>query len=444
VPANHIELASVDATTTDNNISSTTSEFAGSSSGGIKEEPLQQTISRLENCKIPVVAVIHGFALGGGFEVALGCHYRVANADAQLGLPEVNLGLLPGAGGTQRLPRLIGALASANMILSGAPIKAEQALKFGVVDAILKDKTPEGRLKEAIAFVLTKKNQPRPVANMSVPDASQPDILVKLDAAYKSAMAKRRGEIAPDRIINCVKAAVTCKTFQEGMDEEARLFGQLLVSPESRALQHIFFAERACAKLPKEYNVEPSPVKKVGIVGSGLMGGGIAMCCVDVGIPVVLLDVNQDFLDRGFNAIRKNYSRSVERKSITQAQMDKRMSLLTGTLSYSDFKDCDIVIEAVFEDMKIKKEIFGKLDQVCKPGCILATNTSGLNIDDIAAATKRPQDVVGAHFFSPANVMKLLENVKGKQTSARVISTAMDFGKRINKVAILVGNCPGL
>jgi len=233
------------------------------------------------------------------------------------------------------------------------------------------------------------------------------------------------------------------KTFDEGLKEEGRLFMQLRNTPESRALQHFFFAERAAAKLPKEYDVAPGKVKLVGIVGSGLMGGGIAMCCVDVGIPAILLDVNQDFLKRGMDAIRKNYSRSVERKSITQEQMDKRMALLKPTLSYDDFKDCDLIIEAVFEDMKIKKEIFTKLDSVCKQGAILGSNTSGLDIDVIASATKRPQDVIGVHFFSPANVMKLLENVKGKESSPRTISTAMDFGKRIGKVAILVGNCPG-
>ena len=354
------------------------------------------------------------------------------------------MGLLPGAGGTQRLPRLIGALPSVEMILSGNPIKADKALKLGIVDGLVKEKTPEGQLNEAVAFLLTKVGQPRPVSNLPVPDASQPDVLEKLDAALKAANQKRRGEIAPDRIVGCVKAAVTCKTFKEGMDEEGRLFGQLLASPESRALQHIFFAERAAAKLPKEYTVEPAKVKKVGIIGSGTMGGGIAMCCVDVGIEALLIDVTQEFLDRGMSVIKKNYTRSVERKSITQAQMDKRMSLIRPTLDYNDLKDCDMVIEAVFEDMKIKKEIFAKLDAVCKPGCILATNTSGLNIDEIASATKRPQDVVGAHFFSPANVMKLLENVKGKQSSPRTIATVMDFGKRIGKVAILVGNCPGL
>ena len=330
------------------------------------------------------------------------------------------------------------------MILSGNPIKADKALKLGVVDGLLKEQTPEGRLNEAVAFLLTKKGQPRPVSAMTIPDASQPDILAKLDAALKTSLQRRRGEIAPYRIVSCVKAAVTSKTFQEGMDEESRLFNQLLITPESRALQHIFFAERAAAKLPKEFDVEPVKIKQVGIIGSGLMGGGIAMCCVDVGIPALLIDVNQEFLDRGMNAIQKNYSRSVERRSITQAQMDKRMSLIKPTLNYGDLKDCDIVIEAVFEDMKIKKEIFGRLDQVCKPGCILATNTSGLDIDQIASATKRPEDVVGAHFFSPANVMKLLENVKGKQSSPRTISTVMEFGKRIGKVAILVGNCPGL
>ena len=329
------------------------------------------------------------------------------------------------------------------MILNGAPIKAEKALKLGVVDAIVKEKSEDGRLKEAVAFILTKKGQPRPIAGMAVPDAAQPDVMAKLDAVYKASMQRRRGEFAPSRIIDCVKAAVTMD-FNKGMAEEARLFGQLLVSPESRAMQHVFFAERAAAKLPKEFTVEPAKIAKVGVIGSGTMGGGIAMCCVDVGIQAVIIDINQEFLDRGLNVIKKNYSRSVERKSISQAQMDKRLSLIKTSLDYNDLKECDIVVEAVFEDMKLKKDIFKKLDAVCKPGCILATNTSGLDIDEIANVTGRPQDVVGAHFFSPANVMRLLENVKGKQSSPRTISTVMDFGKRIGKVAILVGNCPGL
>lgn len=416
-------------------------EFAGA--GNIKEEPLTDTIARLENCKIPVVALVHGFALGGGFEVALSTHYRLATSDAQFGLPEVNLGLLPGAGGTQRLPRLIGAVPSAEMILSGAPIKAEKALKLGVVDAIVKEKSEEGRLKEAVDFLLTKKGQPRPVAGLTVPDAKDPEVIAKLDSVYKTAMQKRRGEFAPSRIIDCVKASVQTTSFKEGMAVEGRLFGQLLASPEARAMQHVFFAERAAAKLPKEFNVEPAKIKKVGVIGSGTMGGGIAMCCVDVGMSVILIDATQEFLDRGMSVIKKNYSRSVERKSITQALMDKRLALIQPSLNYADLKDCDIVVEAVFENMQLKKEIFAKLDAVCKPGCVLATNTSGLNIDEIAASTKRPQDVIGAHFFSPANVMRLLENVKGAASSPRTISTAMDFGKRIGKVAILVGNCPG-
>jgi len=417
------------------------SEFA--STGQEKEESLLDTLGRLESSSIPVVSIIHGFALGGGFEVALATHYRLATPDAQLGLPEVNLGLLPGAGGTQRLPRFVGAAAAAEIILSGAPIKADKALKVGVVDAILKEKSEEGRLAEAVAFLLAKKGQIRRSSEQPIPDAGQPDLAKKLQDVYKAAMQKRRGEVAPNSIMLCMKAALEAKTFDEGLKEEGRLFMQLRNTPESRALQHFFFAERAAAKLPKEYDVAPGKVKLVGIVGSGLMGGGIAMCCVDVGIPAILLDVNQDFLKRGMDAIRKNYSRSVERKSITQEQMDKRMALLKPTLSYDDFKDCDLIIEAVFEDMKIKKEIFTKLDSVCKQGAILGSNTSGLDIDVIASATKRPQDVIGVHFFSPANVMKLLENVKGKESSPRTISTAMDFGKRIGKVAILVGNCPG-
>jgi 3-hydroxyacyl-CoA dehydrogenase len=420
-------------------------EFAGGNGGNIKDEPLTQTIDRLEQCPIPVVSVIHGFALGGGMEVTLGCHYRIVTQDAFFGLPEVNIGLLPGAGGTQRLPRLIGAVPAAEVILSGAHIKADKALKLGICDVVIpiKNPTEEQRLGEAIKFISTKLGSTRPIRKLSIPDSQDPEIMKKLDATLKSAQAKRRGEIAPAHIIACVKAAIVCKTFDEGMKEEGRLFSQLLASPEARALQHVFFAERAVQKLPKEFQAPPADIKSVGIVGAGLMGGGIAMSCVEAGLPVILLDVKQEFLDNGMKLIRTNYDKSVERKSISPQQRDKYLSLLTPTLDYGSFKNCDIVVEAVYEDMKLKKEIFTRLDSVCKPGCILATNTSGLNVDEIAAATKRPQDVVGCHFFSPANVMRLLENVRGAKSSPRAISTAMEFGKRINKVAALVGNCNG-
>lgn len=392
---------------------------------------------------IPVVALVHGFALGGGMEVSLGCHYRLAAPDTQFGLPEVNLGLLPGAGGTQRLPRLIGALAAAEAILSGAPMRADKALKLGIVDALLKEKSPEARLKEAVAFCLTKQGQPRPIAQLPIRDANQPDILQKLDAALKAAMVKRRGEFAPARIIGCIKAAVTCKTFDEGMKEETRLFNQLLASPEARAMQHMFFAERATTKLPKKFQAEPAPIKKIGIIGAGTMGGGIAMSCAEAGLQVVLIDATQEFLDRGVGVIKKNYARSVERKSTTQEIVDKRMLLIKPSLNYADLSDVDLVVEAVFEDMKLKKEVFAKLDAVCKPGCILGTNTSGLDVAEIAKATKRPSDVIVLHFFSPSNVMRLLENAHHEANTPRVVATAMKFGTMIGKVPILVGNCPG-
>ena len=423
-------------------------EFA--SSGGspaVKEEPLTATISRLETCPIPVVALVHGFALGGGFEVALGCHYRVATKDAMFGLPEVNLGLLPGAGGTQRLPRIIGAAPALQAILSGEPTPAPVALKLGTCDVLLSTpdeiKSDQARLTSALAFVESVLGKPRPVRARAIPDAQTPDLANKLAAILKQASAKRRGEIAPEHIYQCIQAALAQPTFDAGMAEETRLFNHLLASPEARAMQHVFFAERAVAKLPKEFQVPPAPLTRVGIVGAGLMGGGIAMSCIDANIPVVLLDAKQEFLDKGLALIKTNYAKSVERKSITQAQMDARLKLLTPTLDYNAFSDCDLVVEAVYEDMRLKKEIFGKLDKVCKPGCILASNTSGLNIDDIAAATSRPGDVVGCHFFSPANVMKLLENVRGSKSSPRAVATAMAFGHKIRKIPVLVGNCPG-
>ena len=289
------------------------SEFA--EPGESLTEGLVETLFRLESLSVPVVALVHGFALGGGFEVSLNCHYRLGSSDAQFGLPEVNLGLLPGAGGTQRLPRLIGVIPSSDMLLYGNPVNAEKALKLGLIDGILKEKTVEGRLKEAVSFLQSLNGTIKRISDLKVPDADQPDVIGKLDSILKIANQKRKGEIAPDRIISCLKAAVLKKTFQEGMKEEARLFAQLLASPEARALQHIFFAERAAAKIPKELTAEPQKISRVGVIGAGLMGGGIAMCCVDVGIPTVIIDVSQEFLNKGLDHIRINYSKSVERKS---------------------------------------------------------------------------------------------------------------------------------
>jgi len=405
------------------------------------DEPLTEMMMRMENLPIPVVAVVHGFALGGGMEVALSCHYRLATKDAQFGLPEVNLGLLPGAGGTQRLPRVIGAAPALEAILSGAPMKADKALKLGVCDAVLSGKDEASRLQEALQFIATKLGKPRPVGKMPVPDAAEAK--AKLPAILKAAQTKRKGEKAPVHIYKCVVAAIEAKDLAAGMKEEARLFVQLLASSEARALQHVFFAERAAAKLPKRFQAEPAPIKKVGIIGAGTMGGGIAMSCADVGMDVVLIDATQEFLDRGLKVIAGNYKRSVERQSITAKQMEERLARIQPSLDYGALSQVDLVVEAVFEDMKLKKDIFARLDKVCKPGCILASNTSGLDIDQIASATSRPGDVVGCHFFSPANVMKLLENVFGKASSPRTVATAMDFGRRIGKIPCLVGNCPG-
>lgn len=423
------------------------SEFADPDPNAPKEDSLVQAIARLENANVPVVALVHGFALGGGFEVALSCHYRVATADAMFGLPEVNLGLLPGAGGTQRLPRIIGALPACDMILSGKPINAKKALQLGVVDALLQTKDV---LQEAIQFIVGKPVRSTAALPVKLNGLSKEETLAKIDEMLRqpSITKARRGEIAPDFIAGCIRAALE-NDFAFGMKEENRLFLGLLSSKEGRALQHMFFAERACSKLGKDITsklvkgAKPVQINKVGIIGSGTMGGGIAMCCAEAGMEVFLVDISQEFLSNGIKVIAKNYARSVERKSLTQKQMDERMAKIKPTTEYADLKDVDIVVEAVFESMKLKQEIFRKLDQVCKPSCILASNTSGLDIDQIAAVTKRPELVVGCHFFSPANQMQLLENVRGKLSSAETLVAVTEFGKRIRKVPILVGNCPG-
>jgi len=416
------------------------SEF-GNPPKGVKMVSLVDAIAALENGSKPVVAAIHGFALGGGLEVALSCHWRIADPSSKLGLPEVNLGLLPGAGGTQRLPRLVGAKKAAELIVSGEHISAKKALDLGVIDALVDPK--KDRVEQAIDFALEKVSLGpkgvRPTCGIPITGYKKEE----LDQIEKTASAQRRGEPAVHNIVECVRAACTTKTFADGMKEETRLFNELMKSPEAKALQYVFFAERAANKIPKQYQAKPADLKTIGIIGSGTMGGGIAMCCADVGLNVIILDVKQDFLDRGLSVIQKNYETSAARGKITADQMKQRIGRIKGTLLYEDLKDCDMVIEAVFENMKLKQEIFAKLDKVCKKGALLCSNTSRLNIDAIADSTSRPEDVIGTHFFSPANVMRILENVLGKKSSPRTVSTAMAFGSMIGKVAVLVGNCDG-
>ena len=402
------------------------------------EPHLPDVCQFIEDSPKPVIAAIHGTALGGGLEISLSCHFRIAVATAKVGLPEVKLGLLPGAGGTQRLPRVAGARVALEMITSGVPVAAARAKDMGILDEII-----EGDLKAAaLAYaqkVIARKLPIRKVSRLAA-NVESPTLF---EDFAKANARKFRGFMAPLKCIEAVKIA-TELPFPEGMKKEREIFLELHDSNQSKAQRHVFFAEREVARIPGLPDDHPTrEIKSVGVLGAGTMGGGIAMCFANAGIPVILLDVKQDFIDRGMAVIKKNYTNSVTRGSLRQDIMDKRMALIQPTLSYDDLKNADLVIEAVFEDMAVKKEVFTKLDAVCKQGAILASNTSYLNIDKIAAITRRPQDVMGMHFFSPANVMRLLENVRGAKTSPEVYATAMKVGKKTGKVPVLVGVCDG-
>ena len=404
------------------------------------EPGLSEVLSAMENSSKPIIAAIHGAALGGGFEVALACHYRCAVAGARVGLPEVKLGLLPGAGGTQRVPRIAGIRAAFDMIVSGNPIAAAKARDMGLVNEIIDGDLVEGAISYARDLVDSGAPLKR-IRDVNIDPATiEPGFF---EQARKRVNARARGQIAQDRIVSCLEAAVNLP-IDKGLKRERELFIELLTSPESAAMRHIFFAERQAAKikgLPRETPVRE--INQAAIIGGGTMGGGIAMCFANAGIPVVLLEVNDEALDRGLKIIRKNYSITVKRGKLTEADVKKRMALITGATNYADIADADIVIEAVFENLDLKKEIFAKLDETCKAGAILATNTSYQDVDAIAAATARPEDVVGTHFFSPANVMKLLEVVRGAKTADDVLATIMLTGKRIGKVCALSGVCYG-
>ena len=396
----------------------------------------------MENSPKPVIAAIHGTALGGGLEVALCAHYRVAVPSARLGLPEVALGLLPGAGGTQRLPRVVGVETALEMMTSGRHVPAPEAFKLGLVDELAE----EGKLKEAaLAFANKCVAENRPLVKISENNTKleaakgHPEIF----ANFRKANARKfRGFDAPEANIKCIEAAVNSATFEEGLKAERTLFGGLMSGAQSAAQRYYFFAERQANKIPGIADDTPvRPINKVGIIGAGTMGGGIAMNFANVGIEVVIVEQQQAPLDKGLATIRSNYERS---RTAKPEETAKRIGLITGSLSMEEaFKDVDLVIEAVFERMDVKKDIFAKLDAICKPGAILATNPSGLNIDEIASVTKRPQDVIGLHFFSPANVMKLLEIVRADHTADDVIQTSMKLAKKIGKIAALVGVCPG-
>jgi 3-hydroxyacyl-CoA dehydrogenase len=401
---------------------------------------LHEAINAVESSVKPIVAAIHGTAFGGGLEVALGCHYRVAIAGAKVGLPEVKLGLLPGAGGTQRLPRLIGIDAALGIIVSGDPVPAAQAAKAGVIDKIIEGDLLEGALDYARGLA-AQKAPLRKVRDLTVDASKIPAGF--FDEARKRVAKEKKNLFAPQRIVDALEGAATLP-FDLGLARERELFLQCAQNSQSKALQHVFFAERKAANVPNlDKNVAKRNIKSVAIIGAGTMGGGIAMNFLNVGIPVTLLEMKQDALDRGVGVIRKNYDNTAAKGKLTPEQVQQRMGLLKPTLSYDDLGDADLVIEAVFETMAIKKDVFAKLDKAVKKGAILASNTSYLSIDEIAASTSRPGDVVGMHFFSPANVMRLLEIVRGAKTAQDVLVTIVDLAKRINKVGVVCGNRDG-
>ena len=405
------------------------------------EEPwLPKVVHQMEACAKPIIAAIHGTALGGGFETAMACHYRCAVATAKVGLPEVLLGLLAGATGTQRLPRLIGAKDALDVMISGKPMAAPVAHEKGAIDEII-----DGDLRAgAIAYarrLLADGAAPRRISEIVIDPATIP---AGFFDDYRQGMARQtRGYFAPEQIVKCVEAALSM-SYEESVKVENKLFMECMASTHSKAQRHLFFADREVAKIPDVPKDTPiRAVDKVAIIGGGTMGGGIAMNFVNVGIPVILKEVNEDALARGLGIIRSNYEVVVKKGRMSADQLEKNMAMISGTLEYEALADADIVIEAVFENMALKKEIFGTLDKLCKPGAILASNTSTLDIDEIAASTKRAEDVIGLHFFAPANVMNLLEVVRGEKTAKDVIATAMQLAKTIRKTAVLVGCCFG-
>jgi len=409
----------------------------------LQEPNLLSVILAIENSAKPVVAAMHSVAMGGGLELALGCHYRIAAPGCAIALPEVKLGLIPGAGGTQRLPRVIGVEAALNLIVSGEPVKSEMIA--GVPGQKLFDKlaaSPESLADEALAFAQSVAGaRPLPLVRNLPCKHPEGDAYFQFARNMVKGMAKNFP--APAKCVDAVEAA-TKKKFADGMLFEREIFINLMWTPESRALRHLFMAERAASKIPDVPSDTPKrDIKLVGVIGAGTMGGGISMNFLNAGIPVKILEMKQEALDRGVATIKKNYEAQVKKGKLKEDKYAQRMALLSTTLSYDDLKDCDLIIEAVFEEMGVKEAVFKKLDEVAKPGAILASNTSTLDVDQIAAFTQRPQDVVGMHFFSPANVMKLLEVVRGKATAKDVLATVMAVAKKIKKTAVVSGVCDG-
>lgn len=404
----------------------------------LQQPELRAIIALLETIPKPTVAAIHGTALGGGLELALGCHFRVADAGAKLGLPEVKLGLLPGGGGTVRLPRLVGAAKALGMIVSGTPVSAGEAKAAGFVDAVFE----ADLLAQAVRFaneMVARSGPFVPVRDRS--DRLAGTDLTAFDAQAAELARKARGLEAPLACAEAVRNAVTLP-FDAALAAERQLFLKLVSGDQSRAQRHLFFAEREAAKVPGK-DLRKRRIEHVGIIGAGTMGGGIAMAFANGGLPVTLLETSEEALRRGLATIEKNYAVSVSRGSLAEEAKQRRLGLFKGSTDYADLADCDLIVEAVFEDMAVKKEVFGKLDAIARPGAILATNTSYLDVNEIAASTSRPQDVLGMHFFSPANVMKLLEIVRAEKTAPEVLATVADLARRIGKVAVVVGVCHG-
>jgi 3-hydroxyacyl-CoA dehydrogenase len=404
--------------------------------GGPDLHPL---LTRIEDCAKPVIMAIHGTALGGGLEIAMAGHYRVAVADASLGAPEVNLGIIPGAEGTQRLPRLVGVAAAVEMCVSGRPIKAPQALQMGLIDRLIHGDLLSGAVRFAgeVAGLPVRKTRERNKLGSPAENAA-------IFAAGRAQAAKiRRNQTAPLAALEALEAATTLP-FEQGCKKEREIVRRILAGDQAKAMIHIFFAERAVARVPGiPRDTATYPIANVGIIGAGTMGGGIAVACANAGIPVLLKETEQAALDRGMAAIRKNYESSVKKGRFPQAVMDQRMALIHPQLTYDGFDKADLIIEAVFESMPLKKQIFGEIDKIAKPDCVLASNTSTLDIDEIAAATSRPQMVIGLHFFSPAHVMRLVEIVRGKHPSDEVVATSLAIAKKLGKVGVVVGNCRG-
>jgi 3-hydroxyacyl-CoA dehydrogenase len=405
----------------------------------LQEPSLHTVIKVIENSEKPVVAAIHAVAMGGGLELALGCHYRVALAGAQIALPEVKLGILPGAGGTQRLPRVVGLETALNMIVSGTPVLSEKLAGTKLFDQMI-----EGDLLAGALTYAKKIADARPLPKVRDIKITYPNPDGYLQFARNAVRTVAGPFPAPLKCIDAIAAAISSKNFDDGLKIERDLFIELVQTTESKALRHAFFGERAASKITDVPADTPlREIKSAAVIGAGTMGGGIAMNFANAGIPVKILEMKQEALDKGVTTIRKNYENSMKKGKLTQEKLDQRMSMISTTMSYADLGSADIVIEAVFEDMGVKEQVFKQLDAVMKPGAILASNTSTLDVDKIAAFTKRPQDVIGTHFFSPANVMKLLEIVRGAKTANDVLSTTMALAKKIKKTGVISGVCDG-